>query len=434
MFRSSPCVQQKPGELTKSQQSAVKQRLRASDGDLFDWCDNLNTGKDYIKRTEACLKRATPLHAYFYSKLPNGEIIQVGDAMFASEIQLKLDPQSTTFQQRWWMVPVYFKDFEGKQSEWGPLTLKPEFTCTPQCTTSAPTWSAPPTWSTTGVDMHNTYATFTHTATGLDTSDVYSVQLVWKWDATTPGDITGWDGDLGTSVPDLNIRCDKTVANTQPGCVVSAYKPTWVMNFKKFAPAVAHAWLVQSKLPNHPGSQAANRPLLFLPADGGSSGQKPTKNRDVICPKVKVDGQSKGWAVAKGNPDTTLLPDFAANDTRSCDEFAYASTYNSGGMPTANGGLNPVTSGDACVQTYATRVTQGEWHFYDDTREAAPTWKEVCGRSSMSNWINTQSMQPFPSTFSQPNRLLDKDPYWMAFPEFAGCDASKATVTCTPKP
>ncbi|MFE5811831.1 hypothetical protein ACFQ6S_00240 [Streptomyces sp. NPDC056479] len=32
-------------------------------------------------------------------------------------------------------------------------------------------------------------------------------------------------------------------------------------------------------------------------------------------------------------------------------------------------------------------------------------------------------------------RLLDKDPYWVNFPQFAHCDASKATVTCTvPKP
>ncbi|MFE5603185.1 hypothetical protein ACFQ8O_28850 [Streptomyces coelicoflavus] len=425
----------KPGELTQSQQQAVQEKLaKASAGDFFSWCDNLNTGKDYITRTEACLKRATPLYTRHYSKLPNGQTILVGEAMFASEIQVQLDPKSTSFKQRWWMVPVYFKDFQGKQSEWGPLTISPDFTCSPQCSTSAPQWSAPPTWSTIGTDMHSTYATFTHTATGLSTSDQYSIQLDWDWRASTPGTIKQWEGHLGTSVPDVNIRCDKAIKNIKPGCVFSAYKPTWVMNFKKFPAAVAHAWLVQAKLANHPGSESADKPLLFLPSRGDSKGRTPKQNREVICPTIKEDGTSKGWAVVHGNPDTTLLTKISASDKRSCDEFAYASTYNSAGMPADNDGLNPVTSGDACVQTYATRVKQGEWHFYDDMRQAAPTWKEVCGRSSMSNWTNTQSMRPFPSTFSQPNRLLDKDPYWMTFPEFSGCSAGAATVKCTPKP
>ncbi|MFJ3308954.1 hypothetical protein ACIPSA_39095 [Streptomyces sp. NPDC086549] len=424
-----------PGELTKAQRATVRKKLtaRASAGNFFAWCDNLNTGKDYIKRTEACLKRATPLHSYTYSNLPNGQTILVGDAMFASEIQVKLDPQSTTFQQRWWLVPVYFKDFEGKQSEWGPLTVRPEFTCTPQCSTSAPEWSAPPTWSTTGADLHSTYVTFTHTATGTDTSKIYSVQLVWKWHASTPSTIKEWDGDLGTSVPDVNIRCDKVASASKPGCVFSAYKPTWVMNFKKYPPAIAHGWLVQSKLPNHPGSKAAGTPMKYLPGKTlNQHGRDPNDNRKVICPQV--DG--KGWAVARGNPDTTLLPDQRPNDTRSCDEFAYASTYNSGGMPSNLDGLNPVTSGDQCVQTYATRVKQDEWHLYDEIREAAPTWKEVCGRSSMSTWINSGSMGGFSGTFAAAGKfhLLDEDEYWVAFPEFANCDATKATVRCTPQP
>ncbi len=133
------------------------------------------------------------------------------------------------------------------------------------------------------------------------------------------------------------------------------------------------------------------------------------------------------------------MPELTPNnkDSASCDEFAYAASYNSGGMPAAKGGLNEVTSGDKCVQTYATRSTQGEWHLYDDIRTAASIWKEVCGRSTMSGWINSGSMAGFPGNFSAPGKfhLLDKDEYWVAFPEFAHCDASKAIVTCTvPKP
>lgn len=424
----------KPDEFTQAERSAVAQKMSAASPDnLFDWCDNLNTGKDYLKRTEACLKKATPLHSYTYSKLPNGQTILVGEATFASQIQVKLDPQSTTFQQKWWMVPVSFKDFAGKQSEWGPLTVTPEFTCAPQCTTSAPEWSAAPTWSTTEADMHTAVATFTHTSSETDLFDVGLAQLSWKWEARTPSTTKDWEGDLGTSTPDFDIRCDK-VASTTPGCVFSEYKPTWVMNFKKFPAAVAHAWLVQTKLSPHPGSKTADKPMKFLPANGGNSGRKPSENREVICPLIPVGDSKRGWAVINGNPDTTLLPNLMPNDTRSCDEFAYASSYNSAGMPTANNGLNPVSSGDQCVQTYATRAKPGEWHFYDEIRQAAPTWKELCGRASMSNWTNTQSMQPFPHTFSRPNRLLDQDEYWVAFPEFAACSPGAATVKCTPKP
>ncbi|MFG2631019.1 hypothetical protein [Streptomyces sp. NPDC048473] len=41
----------------------------------------------------------------------------------------------------------------------------------------------------------------------------------------------------------------------------------------------------------------------------------------------------------------------------------------------------------------------------------------------------------FSSGFSGEYRLLDKDPYWVSFPQFGHCDASKTTVACTvPKP
>ncbi|MBB5939029.1 hypothetical protein [Streptomyces zagrosensis] len=46
-------------------------------------------------------------------------------------------------------------------------------------------------------------------------------------------------------------------------------------------------------------------------------------------------------------------------------------------------------------------------------------------------------MQPFSNDFSGPtaNRLLNGDEYWVDFPEFKYCDASKTNVACTvPKP
>ncbi|MEU5647467.1 hypothetical protein [Streptomyces milbemycinicus] len=201
----------------------------------------------------------------------------------------------------------------------------------------------------------------------------------------------------------------------------AAFKPTWVMNFKKTPVAVAHAWLIQTKLPNHPGSKAANKPMKYLPASVRDS----DLNRKVICPD--------GWGKTYGNPDTSPID---ASDTVSCDEFAYAASYNSGGMPASLGGLNEVDTGNDCLQTYATRIEQGVWKLYDDIRFPAPTWAEVCGRSSMSNYQNTQSMQPFSGTFSSPSkyRLLNGDEYWVAFPEFAHCSTADKLTCTVPQP
>lgn len=54
----------------------------------------------------------------------------------------------------------------------------------------------------------------------------------------------------------------------------------------------------------------------------------------------------------------------------------------------------------------------------------------------MSGWLNSTSMgAAFSGSFSGKYRLLDKDPYWVDFPQFSHCDESKAAVTRTlPKP
>lgn len=107
-------------------------------------------------------------------------------------------------------------------------------------------------------------------------------------------------------------------------------------------------------------------------------------------------GQLRGWpkAVRCGQAEDGTAHEVSKRCGRFGDAHTrkpHASTCNSGGMPSGIGGLNEVDTGNDCVQTYATRVKQGEWHLYDDIRGAAPTWKEVCGRSAMSGWINSTS-------------------------------------------
>lgn len=213
--------------------------------------------------------------------------------------------------------------------------------------------------------------------------------------------------------------------SAKPGCIFAEYKPTWVMNFAKTPGAVAHAWLIRSKLPNRPGSKTHDQPMVYFSESADPDGHTPNDNRKVICPDK--------WASKKGNPDATPLD---ANDKLSCDEFAYASSYNSGGMPSVEGGPNAVASGRQMGPDPCDEVGQRWLAAAGRLETSAPTWKEVCGRSPMSNWINSQAMQPFADTFSTPNRLLDQDDeYRGAFPEFPHCDTATTQVKCTvPKP
>ncbi|MGW4201468.1 hypothetical protein [Streptomyces sp. NPDC004726] len=98
-------------------------------------------------------------------------------------------------------------------------------------------------------------------------------------------------------------------------------------------------------------------------------------------------------------------------------------------MPGSLQGTNPLRSDDECVQTFATKLSNGAWKPYDEVRQAAPIWKEVCGRSAMSGWINSTSMSRF-SSFSSKLRLLYQDLYVVGTPGFESCNATTATVKC----
>ncbi|ORT53694.1 hypothetical protein BKD26_37785 [Streptomyces sp. CB03238] len=125
-----------------------------------------------------------------------------------------------------------------------------------------------------------------------------------------------WSLDYDAGTEDLDqIRCDTTNAGPGTGCVFVNHAPTYIFNAKAFPQAAAHAWLIQKATPKHPGSMADRKPLYYM----GDSAQN-SRSRNRICPT--------GWAAANG--DASALVDAA--DTLNCDEFAFASSYNSGGM------------------------------------------------------------------------------------------------------
>ncbi|UQA93743.1 hypothetical protein [Streptomyces halobius] len=409
-----PCSRLIP-DTSKKTRDALTKEANANLPHLVDWCANYNSD---IKRYGACIGGFTYEYVGIVIKdgKPTGETL---NASWAVGQEVKLAGNSATFTQQLILVPTAI------DPKFGSVTLNVEFDCLlgDRCSNGPQSWNGALEWSGADPFSHTAIGEIDHTWNAVRNAD--TLDLSTKITAYSPvanPAATRWQAN------DAQIRCDK-ISSTTPGCTFYKYIPTWVMNFDKTPPAVAHAWLIQAKLPNHPGSKAAKRPLFYLPAASKNApGRDPDDNRKVICPD--------GWAATYGNPDATTVPEISPGDKASCDEFAYASTYNSGGMPAGIGGMNEVDTGNDCVQTYATRVKQGEWHLYDDVREAAPTWTEVCGRSAMSGWINSTSMGgAFSSGFANKYRMLDKDPYWVNFPQFAHCDASKATVACTvPKP
>ncbi|MFF7051720.1 Tat pathway signal protein [Streptomyces griseorubiginosus] len=290
-------------------------------------------------------------------------------------------------------------------------------------------WQGTPTW--TAGDTHEASITSSYTWDTSTSGQTYFFHPDVKIDGDEyPSDgsiqyqTTGYQWSASTSrATDLDtVRCD-TVVTVGGGCVFSNYAPTYTFNGAKYPQAAAHAWLIQTFSPNHPGSKATGQPLYYL-----SDTSQRDKNRGRMCPT--------GWAADNG--DLSAL-DGADDSILNCDEFAFGASYNSGGMSSSEGGLNPaipddsttgVPNGRACIETYATMVN-GTMHLYN-LNGTVPTWTEVCGRSAISDTDNQQSMSPF-GGFITKMRLMGKDAYWLdtATSGDCGTPSVSTSVKCT---
>lgn len=104
-------------------------------------------------------------------------------------------------------------------------------------------------------------------------------------------------------------------------------------------------------------------------------------------------------------------------------------------MPASMDGVYPAGAGKGgeCVNTVVLK-DGATWKLQDDRRYAAPTWRETCGRSSMSGWMNQGSMSPFGLGFAKTYRLVDKDPFWINLGEgfYDACDGTADVIKCAP--
>ncbi|MEV8053243.1 hypothetical protein [Streptomyces bacillaris] len=245
----------------------------------------------------------------------------------------------------------------------------------------------------------------------------YQVEQKTTWDGTGKDIVVphwSFSGSLDGAPPksmltaeknELTIRCDNTVVNAGTGCVFSWYKPTYVMNSKKFPGAAAHIALMWEKT-NITYGRYGGKPLKYLGekiADDGTGKPQKDRNRAKICGST--------FKKFPGTGDFTDL--WGKRDGISCDEFVFANAYQSAGTPVSNGGTNPVKkNGKECIQTYIKRNADDTASIHLRPDAPTPTWSEPCGRSSMSTWQNTQSMQPF-GAFIKSQRLHQDDEYWV---------------------
>ncbi|MFE2560843.1 DNRLRE domain-containing protein [Streptomyces sp. NPDC059352] len=441
-------------ELQRAQQQRKTSMSAAAagyTGPLLDssWCDTTLVGqKSFIRRTEACL--------LFTWGVEGNNGTKDYDQLYELMWQFKLDPKGNTIKHWVQMTPL----LTPVTDQWPSSPKALSFSIFASCvqggcadTDSSFAWETDrsPTWSS-GADTHlaqgnaeTTWDGSVANAAGLQDKDLSRVipniiQGIFSTD--TPNMLV--TDNHGTSPGSIPARCDKVYGTG--GCVIADYSPGYAMNSKKFPAAAAHAWLVQSKLAPEFFGRTPVTPLHYLPgrsptdrtkfrnaAGADQKGRSETANRYRVC-----SGAAANKMVY--HPATALHPSLSSSnkDIRSCDEYSFNATYESAGMPTTEGGLNPKPVSDAlqgreCVQTYETKLPDGTFRLYDDERFAAPTWQETCGRSSMSVNVNSQSMSRFGS-FASTFRLLDKDTYWVDIAGFDKCDPLADVIKCAQTP
>ncbi|MBW1600410.1 hypothetical protein [Streptomyces sp. JJ38] len=340
------------------------------------------------KRASACI-HDTLYVTHFENGRPDGT------ASFDYFNTVYLDPKSAEFSQ---VTTLSLKSMDGAMNT---ANLDYRAKCRGNCVITSTDWNGSKTWKK-GDKLNRTIITRMKWTSSQNTKN--TIVPYWTFGGSTNGDPIA--NPLEVENFKLDIRCDNQVANAGTGCVFSGYKPTYVMNTKKFPGAAAHIALMWNKTKIVYGKRSSGKPLRYLAnkmSNDGSGKTQQERNRQKIC--------KRKWRTYAG---TGLFTDlWGTTDSISCDEFAFANAYQSGGNPTSNGGTNPVGySGAECVQTYIKRNSDDTISIHLRPDYPAPNWSEPCGRSSMSNWQNTQSMRPF-GDFIKEQRLMQDDQYWV---------------------
>ncbi|MDI9889509.1 hypothetical protein QMZ92_35755 [Streptomyces sp. HNM0645] len=340
------------------------------------------------KRTTACIHSDYGMTEY-------SNTVPIGNAAFDIYATYYLAPKSAEFSQ---VTTIRLKMMDGSATS---ATLDYAAKCRGYCTVTSVDWNGSKTFAKGDTLLRTVTTRFKWTPSGSTKNTITPyLTLGGKVGSTTVANPAEFENAK------LDVRCDSEGSGT--GCVFSGYIPTYVMNSKKFPGAAAHIDMMWRKTNIKWGQRSSGKPLTYLAnklAPNDTQTQQ-YRNRQIICARKWKTYSGTGlftdmWTLDAGKPTT---------DGPSCDEFSFANSLQSAGNLT---GPNPVQySGAECVQTYLRRNPDDTMTLHLRPNTPAPTWKEPCGRSSMSKWQNTQSMQPF-GTFIGEQRLLEDDNYWL---------------------
>ncbi|WP_406301129.1 hypothetical protein OHA61_00430 [Streptomyces sp. NBC_00885] len=417
------CVELNPP--SKKAKNALRASAPVGPGvDLVDWCYGKPSGKDYMSRTEACMKTIGSGTLIFTDTDP--EKPALGTATFNIEQRIKTYPNKggsgsnfAEFDQQIMLVPTHIDPvLKGVHIKWNVGS-----TCK-SCVTSNIRWADDQNNPAGGdaywpIEPDSRYGgrwgtiQTTWSGTGKEIID-----LGWSITATVDAGGNPATANFGTSgdvrVRELAPRCDDILKGVAPGCVLPFFKPTYTVDTNLYPAAGAYYWLMQEKMPDHAGSVKWDSLLHYLGPDTTATrpdGKPWTSDdsRDKVCPS--------SWAAHRAD---------ASVGTMDCDEYAMASTHESGGFP---GGVNQVSSGDQCAQLFTDKLGDGSANFglLADTRTATngPAWKERCGRAGIES---TQNRKAFNKLNPAIWRLLDNDGFFVSNPGFEHC--ANADTTC----
>ncbi|MFG7942610.1 hypothetical protein [Streptomyces cacaoi] len=400
-----------------SSEKKVEASPRVASDDLVPWCANKDYGYDYMNRTEVCLKDIGAADLIFLSSGKDDP--PIGTASFYFEQRIKAYPTKgesgsdfAEFDQQLVVTPHHIDSaLQGVNLYW-----KLGADCG-SCDTSQVKWKsysggtddghfAPGEEGANAAQTANSTTKWTNT--GKETID-----LSWAVDATVDvGEAMTVSADFGGSGSpesrELAPRCDDVFKGSAPGCVMQGFDPVYTVDTNLYPAAGAYYWLMQQKMPGRPGT--GDEPLHYLGPDTtvtNPSG-KPWTSKDsraTVCPST--------W---------TAHPADSSLGTPSCDEFAMASTHESGGFP---GGPNQVTDGDECAQLFAGNAGS-DFGIFADTRTSqdSPSW-EKCGRATIPREQNSGAFHKFPAPEW---RMLDNDAVYISNPGFEHC--LNADTTC----
>ncbi|WJV44537.1 NucA/NucB deoxyribonuclease domain-containing protein [Streptomyces flavofungini] len=359
---------------TKTATSSTTQSSQAATAAAgpVGWCKD-TSGAAMQTRTEGCLRGLIVLTA-----TRNGA--PVGNATVKVIQEINLNPKSNEFKT--W-TEVSLVNMSGITSTTMTSFLE-ECWPTTACTESNGAWNGSTTW--TAGDKHVATRTNTYTWNKVNGAEQL-LDFTWNTAWSTPNAVVKavpkWSNN------GFDVRCDNKVGGNT-GCVFPKYSPTLTLNTKKYPAAAAYYWVLMEKLASHPGSEKHNKPLHRLADEA-----KAKDNRDKMCV----------LAVAEWNPNPNA-------DGKSCDEYPFAKSRESGGMT--------LNSGKHCVQMYAKKQSSGTWMLELDNNYPYPSWNEICGRAAVPTKQNTDAGGDL-GRFTSEIRLIDREPYFVQT-GFENCD------------